>query len=128
MLSSVLDCKELLVMDVAIRTVSSNTVIINTLEELRGKLVQGESLSRSMSQNPLFSGSMTRLIALGEQTGGIESALVTLANYYEEKANQRVQSLVSMIEPALTVVIGIGVALLLLATMQPLYGILRTLH
>lgn len=116
------------IMDVAIHTVGNNRVITRALIEVRDKLVEGEGLSRPMSENPLFPNTMTKMVAMGEQTGNIDSTLKTLANYYEERANQSVQSLIAMIEPVLTAVVGIGVAFILFSTILPLYSILGKLR
>lgn len=116
------------IMDVAVQTVGNNRVITKALIEVKEKLLEGEGLSRPMSENALFPGTMIKMIAMGEQTGNIDSTLSTLANYYEERANQSVQSLIAMIEPTLTAVVGIGVAFILFSTILPLYAILGKLR
>ena len=114
-------------MDVAIQTVSTNQIISRALTEVRDKLVEGQGMSRPMSENPLFPKTMVRMIAMGEQTGNIDNALLTLAVFYEERANQNVQSLISMIEPALTIVMGLCVAFILVSILMPMYSILHSL-
>lgn len=112
------------VMDVAIKTTSINQIVKQALVEVRERLVQGEGLSHPMSENSLFPRMMIKMVAVGEQTGTVDTVLATLADHYEAQADQRVQALISMIEPALTVVIGLGVAFLLISIVAPLYSIL----
>jgi type IV pilus assembly protein PilC len=116
------------VMDVAIQTTSTNQSITGALTEVKNRLVQGEGMSKPMSENDLFPSLMVKMVAMGEQTGNIDSSLGTLADFYETQSNQRVQSLISLIEPALTVIIGIGVAFVLLSIIMPLYSILGSIH
>jgi type IV pilus assembly protein PilC len=115
-------------MDVTIRTVSANRLIKQALTEVRDRLVQGEGLSHPMSENTLFPRMMVKMIAMAEQTGGVDTALTTLADYFDTRANQRIQSLVAMIEPTLTVIIGIAVAFILLSIIMPLYSVLGAMR
>jgi len=116
------------VMDVAIRTVSTNRIVNQALAEVRDKLVEGKGLSSPMSENPLFPETMVKMVAMGEQTGSVDTALSTLADYYESQTNQRMQSFVAMIEPTVTVLIGLGVAFILVSFIVPLYSVLGALR
>jgi type IV pilus assembly protein PilC len=114
------------VMDVAMQT-SGNRIIRQALREVRDKLLQGQGWSQPMSQNELFPKLLVEMVAVGETTGTMDSTLSTLANYYEERVEQKINTLVSMIEPALTIVIGLVVAFIALSLITPLYSILRSL-
>jgi type IV pilus assembly protein PilC len=114
------------VMDVAMQT-SGNRIIRQALTEVREKLLQGQGWSQPMSQNELFPKLLVEMIAVGEKTGTMDSTLATLANYYEERVEQRINTLVSMIEPVLTIVIGLVVAFIALSLITPLYSILRSI-
>ena len=112
------------ILEVGLQTAGANRIIRASLARLRDKLVQGEGLSGPMSADPLFPPVMTKMVAMAERTGTVDTAFGTLADYFETQSNQRVQTLVSMIEPALTIGIGIMVAFMLLAIILPLYSIL----
>ncbi|MBN1643729.1 MAG: type II secretion system F family protein [Dehalococcoidales bacterium] len=116
------------IMDIMIQTVSTNQIVSRALTEVRDKLVEGQGMSRPMSENPLFPKTMVRMIAMGEQTGNIDTALSTMAVFYEERANQNVQSLISMIEPTLTIVMGLCVAFILVSILMPMYSVLNSLR
>jgi type IV pilus assembly protein PilC len=115
------------VMDVAMQT-SGNKIIRQALNDVREKLLQGQGWSKPMAQNELFPKLLVEMVAVGEKTGTMDSTLATLANYYEERVEQRINTLVSMIEPILTVVIGLVVAFIALSLITPLYSILRTIQ
>ncbi len=63
---------------------------------------------------------MTRV---GEETGEVGSILKTLANFYTREVKTAVDSLVSLIEPAMIVLLGGGVAVLLASVLVPIYNI-----
>ena len=116
------------ILEVTIHAVSSNQIVNEALTEVREKLMEGKGLSRPMSENSLFPSTMVKMITMGEQTGNIDTVLNTLAIYYEEKANQSIQALIAMIEPALTVLMGLGVAFIMVAILLPMYTVLRSIH
>jgi len=111
------------IMDIVMRTLG-NRVVRQALRDVREKLVQGQGLSQPMSEINLFPRLLVEMVVVGERTGTLDSTLATLAKYYEERVDQRIDSLVSMIEPALTIAIGLLVAFMALSMLTPLYSIL----
>lgn len=111
------------IMDIVIQTIG-NRVVRQALRDVREKLVQGQGLSQPMAAIDLFPRLLVEMVVVGEKTGNIDSTLATLAKYYEERVDQKIDTLVSMIEPALTVAIGLVVAFIALSMITPLYSIL----
>jgi type II secretory pathway component PulF len=68
------------------------------------------------------------MVVVGEKTGAMDTTLTTLADFYERKVDRRIDLLISMIEPVLTVIIGIVVIFIALSMITPLYSILRSMH
>lgn len=115
-----------LIMDIVIKT-ERNSIIHGALAGVRDRLVQGEKLSRPMSENPVFPSLMVEMMVVGEQTGTMDTTLRTLADFYERKVDRRIDTLITMIEPAMTVIIGLVVIFIALSMILPLYSILRTM-
>jgi type IV pilus assembly protein PilC len=115
-----------LIMDIAIQS-SGNRIIRQALTDVRDSLIQGQGLSQPMAANRLFPQLMVEMVMVGEKTGTMDSTLATLAHYYEERVEQKINTLISIIEPLLTVVIGLVVAFLALSLITPLYSILRSI-
>jgi len=116
------------VMDISIKTAGANSAVKHSLGALKDKLMQGEGLSAPMAQDKFFPPMMVRMIAVGEHTGTLDSALTTLADYFEEHSNKTIQSLIALIEPTLTVCIGIGIAFIMLSMIIPIYRIMGGMH
>jgi type IV pilus assembly protein PilC len=111
------------IMDVIIENTAGNLVFTEAVTRLKDRLVQGDGLAKPMAENSLFPGTMANMVATGEHTGTFDSVFGTLASYYERQTDQRIKSLVGLIEPALTVVIGLMVALMLFSIIMPIYQI-----
>lgn len=115
------------VMNIVIQTVG-NRIIRQALREVRERLVQGQGLSQPMAAIDLFPRLLVEMVSVGEKTGNLDSTLATLGDYYEQRVDQRVNTLVSMIEPALTVGMGLIVAFIALSMITPLYSILGSMQ
>jgi len=114
------------IMNTVIR-ITGSPIIRHALRDVREKLVQGQGLSQPMATNEIFPRLLVEMAVVGEKTGSLESTLATLADLYEEKVNQRIDALISMIEPVLTVAIGLLVLFIALSMITPLYSILGSM-
>jgi type IV pilus assembly protein PilC len=115
------------IMGIVIQAVRNRT-IRQTLQDARDKLVQGWSLSRSMAVNSLFPHLLVEMVVVGEKTGSLDSSLATVAEFYEQRVDQKVNALVAMLEPLLTVAIAILVGFIALSMITPLYSILQSIR
>ncbi|MFZ2522392.1 MAG: type II secretion system F family protein [Minisyncoccia bacterium] len=95
------------------------SIVDRTLVEVKG----GAALSASFSQYKEIPGMMTQMIKVGEETGELGSILRTMAKFYEREVTNAVDTLVSLIEPAMIVALGLGVGILLAAILMPIYNI-----
>jgi type IV pilus assembly protein PilC len=95
-------------------------ILVNAMEAVKG----GKTLSESLANNPHeIPGIMVQMTRVGEETGEVGSILKTLADFYTREVKTAVDSLVSLIEPAMIVFLGGGVAVLLAAVLVPIYNI-----
>jgi len=115
------------IMNIVIQT-TRNRVLHQALQDVQDKLVQGRSLSQSMAATSLFPHLMVEMIVVGEKTGNLDSSLSTLADFYEQRVDQKIDTLIAMIEPALTVVVGVVVAFIALSMVTPLYSMIQTIR
>ncbi len=115
------------VIDIVIQA-SQNQVIRQAFKNVGDRLVQGEGLSRPMAENKLFPPLLVEMATVGEKTGDMDGTLATLADFYERKVDRRIDILISMIEPVLTVIIGGVVIFIALSMITPMYSILRSMH
>lgn len=111
------------ILDIVVQTMG-NGIIRQALRDVREELVQGQGLSQPMAANDVFPPLLVEMVVVGEKTGNMDSTLATLADFYEERVDQRIDTLISMIEPTLTVVIGLAVGFIALSMITPLYSIM----
>ena len=103
--------------------VVGNHVFRKILEETTAGVQAGRSVSDIFGDYPQIPGVMTHMIKAGEETGSVATILETVAKFYRREVNNAVDTLINMIEPAMIVMLGLGVGTLLAAILMPIYNI-----
>jgi type IV pilus assembly protein PilC len=104
---------------------SNNRVVSRAFAEVEQGMLRGQGLSAPMSQRNVFLPLMVEMTKVGEETGNLDKSLIVVAENYEIEADRRTQTLLSMIEPIMTIMVGAGVGFLALSVFMPLYGALK---
>ena len=86
-------------------------------------MIAGGGLSGPMSQNKLFLPLMVQMTAVGEQTGNLDKTLTTVAESFETESDYKTKSLVAMITPATTVIMGLVIGFIAVALLSSMYSI-----
>jgi len=102
---------------------STNKVIEQALAEVQQELIRGEGFSRPMSRREVFLPLMVQMATVGEETGSLDNTLTTVAQSYEIEADDKTSRAVGLIQPALTIIIGIVVAFVAVALLSAMYSI-----
>jgi len=108
-------------------TVSSavgNVVIEKQIQQVALGVEKGEGISGSMKKSNLFPPMVNKMIAIGEQSGSLDSMLENIADHYDLEVEYAIKALTSMIEPILTVVIGGAVAVMALGIFLPMWNMI----
>ncbi len=106
-------------LDVTSRAVG-NTVFQEALQKAAIEVKNGKSLSSIIEKNPLFPAIVPQMLAVGEETGQTDTVLVKVADFYEEEADLAVDSLSSIIEPVMIIILGAMVGLIAASVMVPI--------
>ncbi len=103
--------------------VVGNYVYKNILKDAENAVKSGSSLSDAMGKHPEIPAIMVQMIKVGEETGSLGSILKTLSDFYSREVDDAVNTLVGLIEPAMIVLLGVGVGVLLTSILVPIYNI-----
>ena len=103
--------------------VVGNEVYKEILEESVLAVRGGSSFSQSLSQYEEIPGMLVQMIRVGEESGELGSILGTMAHFYQREVINAVDTLVSLIEPIMIVLLGVGVGVLLASVLIPIYDI-----
>ncbi len=111
------------VMELVIGT-ANNIFIIEALRRTQEALLAGRGLAAPLAREKLFPTLLAQMVRVGEETGALEENLATLTQFYEEEMDRKVQQMVTAVEPALTIVVGVLVGFIAVAMISPMYSVL----
>ena len=109
-------------LDIA-KSVSTNTVVTESLENIKKGVFSGETLTALFAKEKIFPPTFSQLISVGEQTGSLDSMFASVAQYYEEEFDVAVSNLSSLIEPIMIVFMGLTIGGLMLALYSPIFNV-----
>ena len=105
------------------KSVTSNTVVIEALENVKKGVFSGETLTKLFAKEKIFPTTFSQLISVGEQTGSLDEMFGSVASYYEEEFDTAVANLASLIEPIMIVFMGIVIGGLMIAMYAPIFNV-----
>ncbi len=88
---------------------------------------KGLPLAVPLAQNPDFPPILSQMISVGEETGKVDEVLTKVSRYFESESEQGVATLTAAIEPLIMIVLGIGVGILVIAVVMPIYNLTGSL-
>jgi len=104
-------------------SVVDNLVFKKILDQTSEDVKSGSSVSGALEKHDKIPGIFVQMVKIGEETGQLGNILKTLANFYRREVTNSIDSIVSLIEPAMIVLLGLGVAFLLASVLVPIYSI-----
>src|SRR5690242_4893467 len=108
---------------------SLNTPLLRRAVETAGKGVrEGQPLSGSLRASKMIPDLATDMIEVGEQTGALPAMLNSVAEFFEEDVNTRMTATLSLIEPAIMIVMGTFVAFVLISLYLPIFSLADTIR
>jgi type IV pilus assembly protein PilC len=108
---------------------SLNTPLLRRAVEAAGKHVrEGQPLSGSLKASGMFPGLATDMIEVGESTGALPAMLNSIAEFFEEDVNTKMTATLSLIEPAIMIVMGSFVAFVLISLYLPIFSLADTIR
>jgi type IV pilus assembly protein PilC len=112
-------------LEIVART-AGNVVIEEALMDVRSAISEGKTIAEPLQESGVFPGMVVQMIAVGEETGAMESMLSKIADFYDEEVDAAVDALTAMLEPAMMVFLGGTVGGLLIAMYLPIFKIAET--
>jgi len=102
---------------------SGNKIINEALGQVKEELIRGEGLYKPMAKRSVFLPLMSQMVGVGEETGNLDNTLATVAQSFEAESEDRTGSAVALIQPMITVIIGIIVAFIAISMFSAMYGV-----
>lgn len=105
-----------------------SVLLKKTLDQTATRVREGKSLSASLKSTGIFPGLAIDMMEVGESTGALPQMLSSVAEFYEDDVSTRMTALLSLIEPAIMIFMGIFVAFVLIALYLPIFSLADTIR
>ncbi len=102
---------------------ANNAVLANALEDVKASVKAGESLTGPLDRHSVFPPMVVQMMAVGEETGALDTMLGKVSDFYDSEVNATVDALTSLIEPLLIIVMGVTVGGILVSLYLPMFNI-----
>ena len=103
---------------------SGNWVIEQALGDVRAKVGEGVPIAQPLVDNPIFPPMVSQMVKIGEETGELEKMLGKVADFYEDEVDAAIQSLTSIVEPLMMILVGLMVGVIVIAMYLPMFKML----
>ncbi|MFH0856656.1 MAG: type II secretion system F family protein [bacterium] len=104
--------------------VMKNSVYKGNLMEIAEEVKKGVSITNAISRyDNIFPAMVKQMISIGEESGSLDDILMEVAEFYEEEVSETMNTLPSIIEPMLMLLLGAGVTFMAMAIIMPMYSL-----
>ncbi len=107
---------------------AGNRVIQDAIMESRASIAGGETISAPLQKSAVFPPMVISMIAVGEQTGGLDEMLSKIADFYDEEVDAAVSGLLSLMEPVMIVFLGVVVGGMVVAMYLPIFDMMNAVQ
>jgi type II secretory pathway component PulF len=107
--------------------VMPNRVIKEAISKTRDAVTDGKTLAQPLAQSKVFPQLMVDLVKIGEETGDVPAALKNVADTYESELTTALRVTMTLIEPVLIIGMAVGVGLLLLSVLMPMFKLISNI-
>lgn len=101
--------------------VMDNPAVAKTLDESVADLEEGKRLAVALRDNPYLPPMLIEMVAVGEETGALEDTMNTIGTYYDEEAAAASEKALGMLEPMMTVFLGVFIGFIVIAIYMPMF-------
>lgn len=108
--------------------ITGNVLYKKAVTDLAKRVEKGMTVGDSMMYSDLFPPILVQMAKIGEKTGKLDETLFKVSEYFEQEVDQAVKTLMTALEPIIMIVLGIGVAFLIISIITPIYSLMSAIQ
>ncbi len=102
---------------------SGNTVVEEAMDDVYDSVKRGGSIAKPLEEHPIFPPMVSHMVAVGEETGQLDTMLGKIADFYEAEVDAKVKALTSLLEPVMIVWVGGIVGFIVISMYLPIFSL-----
>ncbi len=103
---------------------AGNEEVAQAVRKVRAAIKDGETIAKPLSESKVFPSMLVQMIAVGEETGALDTMLNKIADFYDEEVSTAVEGLTSLIEPLMMATLGVVVGGMVVALYLPMFNVI----
>jgi general secretion pathway protein F len=103
--------------------VIGNLFLSGVIDEVKPEIKAGKGLTNSLGTKSFFPGIASHLLSVGEETGTLDGMLIKVADNLDTDLEQRIKRLISLVEPALILLMGFGIGIIVISMLSAIFSI-----
>ncbi len=103
---------------------SGNAIVEDAIMATRKSVEEGKTISEPLADTDVFPSMVVQMIAVGEQTGALDTMLSKIADFYEEEVDTAVAGLMKLLEPVLIAFLGVAIGGIVIAMYMPMFTLI----
>ena len=104
---------------------AGNRVVKDAVMETRKSIEAGKSIAKPLEATAVFPPMVTQMIAVGEETGALDTMLSKIADFYEDEVDTAVDNLMSLLEPVMIVFLGVVIGGIVVSMYLPMFDLIN---
>ena len=114
-------------LEITART-AGNRVVQDAIMASRASIAGGDTIAAPLAKSNVFPPMVISMIAVGEQTGGLDEMLTKIADFYDDEVDAAVSALLSLLEPIMIVILGVVVGGMIVAMYLPIFDMVNAVQ
>ncbi len=110
-------------LDITART-AGNAVVEDAIQRVRSSVEQGKTINEPLKETKVFPDMVVQMIAVGEQTGAMDTMLSKIADFYEDEVDEATANLLSLLEPVMIVFLGTVIGGIVVSMYLPMFSLI----
>ena len=110
-------------LEITART-SGNSIVEDAIMATRKSIEEGKTIAQPLEDTDVFPAMVIQMISVGEQTGALDAMLSKIADFYEDEVDEAVENLMSLLEPAMIVFLGVMIGGIVISMYMPMFSLI----
>ena len=110
-----------------VSSTTGNVVLERAIRDVQDSVRTGESLAAPLANHPVFPPMVVQMMAVGEDTGALDTMLHKIAEFYDQEVEATTEALTALIEPIMIVVIGAIIGAMIVALYMPIFSLMNVI-
>jgi type IV pilus assembly protein PilC len=111
-----------------VSSTTGNVVLERAIRDVQNSVRQGEALAAPLSGHPVFPPMVVQMMAVGEDTGALDTMLHKIAEFYDQEVEATTEALTALIEPLMIVAIGAIIGAMIVALYMPIFSLMNAIN